>query len=101
MCGIVGALTFEGSNFTVTEPYLTRMRDAMAHRGPDGAENWIEDGGRVGFGFRRLAIIDLSHAADQPMCNEDGSLWIVFNGEIYNHAEIRADLERTGNHRWK
>ena len=53
----------------------------------------------VGLGFRRLAIIDLSPAAMQPMSNEDDSVWVVFNGEIYNHADIRAELERTGNHR--
>jgi len=52
-------------------------------------------------GFRRLAIIDLSERAMQPMSNEDGTLWVVFNGEIYNHAEIRAELERRGGHRWK
>ena len=66
------------------------MRDTMAHRGPDGAGVWVSADGRVGLAFRRLAIIDLSEAATQPMSNEDGSVWIVFNGEIYNHAEIRA-----------
>ena len=73
----------------------------MAHRGPDGAGAWISREGQIGFGHRRLAIIDLSEAADQPMCNEDGSLWVVFNGEIYNHAEIRAELESIGGHTWK
>lgn len=101
MCGIVGALAFEGSAFSITEPYITRMRDAMPHRGPDGAGAWIAPDGRVGLGHRRLSILDLSAAADQPMTNEDGSLWIAFNGEIYNHAEIRAELERLGGHRWK
>lgn len=101
MCGIVGTLVFNNSTFTVTPTYLSRMRDAMAHRGPDGVDLWISQNGRVGLGHRRLSIIDLSHTADQPMCNEDGSLWIVFNGEIYNHAEIRAELERLGGHTWK
>src|SRR5215813_4104895 len=101
MCGIVGALSFKNSSFVITEPYLTRMRDTMVHRGPDGAGNWISRDGRVGLGHRRLSIIDLSTAASQPMSNEDGTLQIVFNGEIYNHAEIRAELERLGGHVWK
>jgi asparagine synthase (glutamine-hydrolysing) len=77
------------------------MRDAMAHRGPDGAGTWVSDDCRVGLGHRRLSIIDLSPTANQPMSNEDGTLWVVFNGEIYNHAEIRAQLQRTGRYRWK
>jgi asparagine synthase (glutamine-hydrolysing) len=101
MCGIVGALVFEKSEFSITEGYIARMRDAMAHRGPDGAGSWVSADGRVGLGHRRLSIIDLSEAASQPMCNEDGSLWVSFNGEIYNHAEIRAELLRLGGHRWK
>ncbi|HEX7241527.1 MAG TPA: asparagine synthase (glutamine-hydrolyzing), partial [Longimicrobiaceae bacterium] len=80
---------------------VDRMRDAMPHRGPDGAGTWVSEDGRVGLGHRRLAIIDLSDAAAQPMCNEDGTVWVTFNGEIYNHAEVRAELERTGRHRWK
>ncbi len=73
----------------------------MSHRGPDGAGIWIDEQRRVGLGHRRLSIIDLSNAAAQPMCNEDGTLWVSFNGEIYNHAEIRAELEQIGGHRWK
>jgi len=101
MCGIVGVLNFKNSSFRVTEPYLIRMRDTMVHRGPDGAGAWIADDGRIGLGHRRLSIIDLSPAAAQPMSNEDGSLWVSFNGEIYNHAEIRRELEEIGGHRWK
>ena len=101
MCGIVGALTFKGGNFPVTEPYIVKMRDTMIHRGPDGGGVWISPDKRVGLGHRRLSIIDLSHVADQPMSNEDGSIQIVFNGEIYNHAEIRAELMKIGGHRWK
>ena len=101
MCGINGVLSFTNSTFRVSEPYLTRMRDVMSHRGPDGAGNFISPDRRLGLGFRRLAIIDLSERAMQPMSNEDGSLWVVFNGEIYNHAEIRAELESRGGHRWK
>ena len=101
MCGIVGTLTFKDSAFTVTEAYITGMRDTMAHRGPDGAGTWISADRRVGLGHRRLSIIDLSQAAAQPMCNQDETLWVSFNGEIYNHAEIRTELERIGGHRWK
>jgi asparagine synthase (glutamine-hydrolysing) len=100
MCGIVGALSFKKNTFTVTEPYIIRMRDTMIHRGPDGAGVWISSDKRIGMGHRRLAIIDLSDSAAQPMCNEDGTVWITFNGEIYNHAEIRPELEGLG-HRFK
>lgn len=101
MCGIVGLLNFESGTLRVTEPLLTRMRDTMQHRGPDGGGNWIDPGGRIGLGHRRLRIIDLAPNAAQPMSNEDGTLWIVFNGEIYNHAALREELVRTGRHRWK
>lgn len=101
MCGIVGALCFSDASFRVTESYLTRMRDTMVHRGPNGGANWISPDGKVGLGHRRLSIIDLTTVANQPMCNEDGTLQVVFNGEIYNHAEIRAELQRLGGHRWK
>lgn len=101
MCGIAGVLVFEGSNFEVSQGYIARMRDAMAHRGPDGYGCWIDKRRQIGLGHRRLSIIDLSEAANQPMANEDGSLQIVFNGEIYNHAEIRKELQALGRHRWR
>ena len=101
MCGIVGALRFDGNGFRVTEPYVTKMREMVVHRGPDGGDTWVDDEGRVGLGFRRLAIIDLSDSAMQPMANEDGSIRLIFNGEIYNHAEIRAELESLGGHTWR
>jgi asparagine synthase (glutamine-hydrolysing) len=101
MCGISGVLAFKNGHFEVTAEYLTRMRDTMVHRGPDGAGLWISPNRRVGLAHRRLSIIDLSDAASQPMSNGDGSLQIVFNGEIYNHAEIRQELEGLGRRRWK
>lgn len=101
MCGIVGAMVFKGSDYSITEPYLNDMRDTMVHRGPDGAGSWVAPDGRVGLGHRRLSIIDLSTSAGQPMCNEDGTLWVSFNGEIYNHAEIRAELQELGGHSWR
>jgi asparagine synthase (glutamine-hydrolysing) len=93
MCGINGTIAFEGR---VDGDVVTRMRDALAHRGPDGAATWVSDDARVGLAFRRLAIIDLAETAMQPMPNEDGNVRVVFNGEIYNHAEIRAELQRLG-----
>jgi asparagine synthase (glutamine-hydrolysing) len=101
MCGIAGTLSFDLPAFRVVAPFVDRMRDTMAHRGPDGARTWVSDDGRIGLGFRRLAIIDLSEEAMQPMANEDSSLRVVFNGEIYNHADIRRELEATGSHRFR
>ena len=101
MCGIVGTLVFDNSQFRVTETYVTRMRDTMAHRGPDNAGTWVAPDGKLGLGHRRLSIIDLSDEASQPMSSRDGTLWITFNGEIYNHAEIRKELEALGHNAWK
>ncbi len=101
MCGIAGALVFENGSLPITEPYINRLTETLSHRGPDGAGLWIAPDQRVGLGHRRLSIIDLSESASQPMCNEDGTLWIVFNGEIYNHTDIRAELEQIGSHHWK
>jgi asparagine synthase (glutamine-hydrolysing) len=100
MCGIAGTLSFDPM-FRVTREHVDRMRETLAHRGPDGADTWVADDGRVGLGFRRLAIIDLSTEAMQPMANEDGSVRLVFNGEIYNHADIRRELEELGGHTFR
>lgn len=101
MCGIAGAMTLGDSEFRVDSMYLERMSSVLAHRGPDGAGCWLSADRRVGLAHRRLSIIDLSTAAAQPMTNEDGTLWISFNGEIYNHAEIRRELESTGSHQFR
>lgn len=101
MCGIVGAFVFDKSDYRISERYLAALRDVMAHRGPDGVGEWFSTDGKVALGHRRLSIIDLSTIANQPMSNEDDTLWIVFNGEIYNHAEIRKELEASGGHTWK
>jgi asparagine synthase (glutamine-hydrolysing) len=100
MCGIAGTLSLDAS-FRVTREHVDRMRETLAHRGPDGADTWVDDEGRIGLGFRRLAIIDLSDSAMQPMANEDGSVRLVFNGEIYNHADIRKELEALGGHTFR
>jgi asparagine synthase (glutamine-hydrolysing) len=95
MCGINGTLALADGE-RVDEGLLTRMRDTLAHRGPDGAGAWIDDERRIGLAFRRLAIIDLSETAMQPMPNEDGLVRVVFNGEIYNHRELRRELQALG-----
>ncbi|MCX5713465.1 MAG: asparagine synthetase B, partial [Candidatus Omnitrophica bacterium] len=100
MCGIAGMFHYRNSRF-IEEGLLVKMRDSMVHRGPDGAGVWISSDKKVGLAHRRLAIIDLSAEAAQPMSNEDGSLWISFNGEIYNHLEVRNELNQRGTHRWK
>ena len=101
VCGISGTVVFDQSDFRVTASYIERMRDTMTHRGPDGAGMWISTDGRVGLGHRRLSIIDLSNAAAQPMPNEDETLWVSFNGEIYNHGDIRRELGTVGRHVWR
>jgi asparagine synthase (glutamine-hydrolysing) len=101
MCGIVGIYAFRPGSFPVSHVLLDKMRDTMPHRGPDGSRSWISGDGMVGLGFRRLAIIDLSSSAMQPMSSEDGQIQVVFNGEIYNHAEIRIELENLNKYHWK
>lgn len=101
MCGILGAFGFKNNSFEVTPSYLEKMRDTMIHRGPDGGDLWISSDRKVGLAHRRLSIIDLSTAATQPMGNEDGSVWLTFNGEIYNHAAIREELNKLRPIRWK
>jgi len=100
MCGIAGVLKCQEAD-DVQASLLTRMSDAIRHRGPDDAGLWISPDKRVGLSFRRLAIVDLSPTANQPMSNEDGSIHVVFNGEIYNHAEIRRELKAIGGHTWR
>lgn len=100
MCGIAGLLAFDDGASRVTERTVTAMRETLSHRGPNGGQTWVDAAGTVGLGHRRLSIIDLATSASQPMANEDGSLQIIFNGEIYNHLELRAELSRSGRHRW-
>ena len=92
MCGIAGILQFDGSN--VSKPILQAMTRVLSHRGPDGEGFYIS--GPVGLGHRRLAIIDLSPAGIQPICNEDQTIWIIYNGEIYNFKDIRQELQQRG-----
>jgi asparagine synthase (glutamine-hydrolysing) len=92
MCGIAGIVNVSGT--PVSAGVLRAMTDIVRHRGPDGEGQWTRDG--VGFGHRRLAIIDLSPAGAQPMESGDGSLVITFNGEIYNWRELRRELGKKG-----
>ncbi len=92
MCGIVGIVKLNAGE-PVDERRLVRMRDLLRHRGPDGEGIFLD--GSVGLGHRRLAIVDVA-SGQQPMTNEDRSIWIVFNGEIYNHAELRPELLSRG-----
>jgi asparagine synthase (glutamine-hydrolysing) len=92
VCGICGKLNFD-REARVSTALLKTMADSIYHRGPDDEGYYAS--GPVGFGFRRLSIIDLN-TGHQPICNEDGSVWIVFNGEIYNYKELRSYLQIKG-----
>jgi asparagine synthase (glutamine-hydrolysing) len=96
MCGIAGIVMLNGGAPDSTR--LAAMTKAVAHRGPDGEGIRID--GPVGFGHRRLAIVDLSADGHQPMSDADGLLTITFNGEIYNHVELREELRLLG-HRFR
>jgi asparagine synthase (glutamine-hydrolysing) len=96
MCGIAGIV----SSDRLPEDAATRtiaMRDILTHRGPDDAGIYTDE--HATLGHRRLSIVDLS-TGQQPLANEDKTIWIVYNGEIYNHAAIRRELEELGRHRW-
>jgi asparagine synthase (glutamine-hydrolysing) len=90
MCGIAGIFNFDGRN--VDPAVLTRMTTVLAHRGPDAGEIWHD--GAIGLGHRRLAIRDLTAAGRQPMSDPSGRVTVTYNGEIYNEAELRSELER-------
>jgi len=92
MCGITGKINFEKEN-SIDVSELKRMTDVIFHRGPDDEGFYIKD--NVGLGFRRLSIIDLS-TGHQPLANEDESIWIIFNGEIYNYQELQENLIKQG-----
>src|SRR6266704_1271073 len=93
MCGINGIALSGQSGRRVDAGALERMRDVIRHRGPDDEGLFID--GAVGLGHRRLSIVDVA-GGHQPMTNEDGSLHITYNGEIYNHADYRSELEARG-----
>jgi asparagine synthase (glutamine-hydrolysing) len=94
MCGIYGYL----SPSTIDPAVLRRMGQTLKHRGPDDEGEVILDSSEVsvGLGHKRLSVIDLSPAGKQPMTNEDETIWITFNGEIYNFQQLRKELEDFG-----
>ncbi len=96
MCGIAGILNYTGQQFHIDEHDLRRMADSIRHRGPDGNGVWLSADKRVGLAHTRLAIIDLTPAGAQPMHSQDNRYHMVYNGEIYNHLEIREKLDKAG-----
>src|SRR4051794_6530112 len=96
MCGIAALFAYGDDAPPVRREELEAINERMRPRGPDAGGIWISDDRRVGLASRRLAIIDLSPEGDQPLMDTSGELMIVFNGEIYNHRELRARLERGG-----
>src|ERR1700730_10026597 len=93
MCGICGIAIPEKLNRPVDAATLVRMRDSLMHRGPDDGGVFID--AQAGLGHRRLSIVDLA-GGHQPMCNETGKVWISYNGEVYNHRDLRPALEERG-----
>jgi len=93
MCGVVALIS---PAVPIRDDLLSAMRDRLIHRGPDNGASWVRKGRRVGLAHRRLSVIDTSHSADQPMATDDGSLRIVFNGEIYNYLELKRELQGAG-----
>src|SRR3954469_7685414 len=96
MCGIAAIFGYGSDAPPVDREEVRRMRDRMFTRGPDGEGEWFSTDGCVGFGHRRLSIIDVSPAGAQPMFNADGTIAIIFNGEIYNYRELRSQLSDSG-----
>ena len=103
MCGIVGFLAPGGFETSAATTLLEAMRDRIMHRGPDDAGTWVDHAAGIALGFRRLSIMDLSPAGHQPMLSADGRYAMIFNGEIYNFAEIRDEIEaaRGAPHPWR
>jgi len=88
MCGLIGIYNYSKSQ-DVDEKLLIKMRDTMLHRGPDDTGIYVSPDKNLGLGHTRLSIIDLSKAGHQPMSDEGGRFWIVYNGEVYNFQELR------------
>ena len=95
MCGFAGYINFQTSVQNHPE-VITKMTNKIVHRGPDDSGIWIDPASRVVLGHRRLSILDLSSSGHQPMISPDKESVIIFNGEIYNHLEIRKRLEEQG-----
>jgi asparagine synthase (glutamine-hydrolysing) len=96
MCGVTGAWSFGGARRDDLRATVSRMTASLQHRGPDDEGVWLDEAAGIGLGFRRLAILDLSSAGHQPMHSADGRYTVVFNGEVYNYRELRAELAGEG-----
>src|SRR4030095_3020475 len=96
MCGLVSIFSYHPVAPEISRDELRVIRDHMSARGPDGSGECVSCDGRVGLEHRRLSIIDLSDAGNQPMSNEDGTIQLIFNGEIYNYKVLREKLIRQG-----
>jgi asparagine synthase (glutamine-hydrolysing) len=93
MCGICGIAHPSATRRSVDRATLLRMRDVLTHRGPDAAGIFLDEG--IGLGHRRLSIVDVAHG-HQPMASDDGNLQLVYNGEVYNHPTLSAELQSGG-----
>lgn len=93
MCGILGQISL---STPIEKAIFDAKRDTLQHRGPDDANSWFSENQCIALGHRRLALVDLSASGQQPMCNEDGTLWLTFNGEIYNYIELKNTLQKAG-----
>lgn len=96
MCGIAGIIAF--NSLPNASQMVSKMNDVLAHRGPNGSGRWSSYDEKIHFGHRRLAIIDLTELAAQPMLSADGRFVITYNGEIYNFKELRLECEKLGSH---
>lgn len=101
MCGITGFMSAAGFDSVSTNAILVNMRDSLLHRGPDDAGCWLDAEAGIALGHRRLSILDPTPAGHQPMVSESGRYVLAFNGEIYNHMDIRHQLIRTGKVAWR
>src|SRR5688500_14661382 len=96
MCGLAGILTSDDARGDALLRAVQRMAEPLAHRGPDDSGSWADPAAGIAFGFRRLAIVDLSEHGHQPMHSASGRYTLVFNGEVYNHRLLRSELARAG-----
>lgn len=96
MCGIVGAISVVNRSLNLDDTVAENISDVLSHRGPDDSGIWFSNDRKIFLGQRRLSIIDLSSAGHQPMTNADQTVWIVYNGESYNHPDLRKELEQKG-----
>jgi asparagine synthase (glutamine-hydrolysing) len=100
MCGLTGYWQPRGESESILCQHVREMADALTHRGPDDSGAWVNAEAGIALGFRRLAILDLSPMGHQPMLSSDGQYVVLFNGEIYNYRDLRAELEKSG-HRFR